>query len=114
MPNLIFVRDRRNVIDRPVELPVEQIDWEVSEVRFSIQPRGGSLAEAIVVKSTNEPPGGIDILARTVARITLEPDDLQRVPAASETFEWSLHLDLGSRDVYVLDSGGIETRTLGM
>ena len=107
MSRLDLTRGQENVFERAIHLPVDEIDWNLSTLEFKVTPHGDPKHE-LIHKSSQSPPGGIQLVDSEHARVVLAADDTLELPAPGDRFDWSLELYLGTHNRYVLHDGVLE------
>lgn len=107
MSRLDLTRGQENVFERPIHLPVDVIDWNVSTLEFKVMPHGDHEHE-LIHKSSQSPPGGVQLVDTQHAQVVLAADDTLELPPPDYLFDWSLELHLGTDNRFVLDYGVLE------
>lgn len=120
MSILNITRGEDNVIDCEVQLPDTKFDWDETAIEFTVRPRRleGDIAPepapdeerelVLLRKSTNIPPGGVELIDDHHVRINLTPADTLDLPQTADGFHWTLRFEPGGFNAFVLDSGLLE------
>lgn len=108
MSKLDLTRGKTNVFERTVDLPAPGYDWNLTTVRFSIWQHHHQTSDVLVQRTSKPPNGGIEVLDEHHIRVTLQPSDTLELPSDQSEFDWSLDLEPGDFNRYVLEYGVLE------
>lgn len=109
MSRLEVTRGEENRFERRIHLPIPEISWDISVLEFRVMPHGDHAEKPLILKSSRTAPSGVELIDEEHARIVLDPSDTLNLPITESHFDWSLELQLGAMNVFVLDSGALDT-----
>lgn len=117
MSTIKIERGKENVIERTVHMPERMVDWNQTAIEFRVRTHREGIrddsahemaGDVLVHKSTQTPPGGIEVIGEDRVRVVLEPSDTLELPVTADQFDWSLDFEPGAFNVFVLEYGLIE------